>query len=843
MTFTLTMLGTDTVFTPEPQKRPKVDYPRGETLSVVASLIAGEAVRDDKAVSPYVSNQGEVVIGPTTTGKEVADRIRCGVLAILKALNRGETVINLVAHSRGSVEAILIAHEINSIQAKYREAQQAEKPAPNLADVLAVLAQEELSQPKGNTGKVQQLLAKMPEIKELNEAFNDSIGKAHINLFAIEPVPGDDPLYGWVDKRYCQIPDIVTDCEVYLFENERTRFFTPLQLEPSINPEARFSLVSVPGHHGSGLSGNNRDQATVLVPENKGEASHVQELVFFKIMAFLGKHGVEFKKPEEWGVQEGSLLSKVVDELEKLDKRVNSEMPWGEELVLPICFRLYSDILQNIEAYQHFNATNYPSLGRAAHFRYILTKDKTYKKFFDVLPQSPGFVNSEHARIAEKILFKILGITELSETLPLDAVVNQATDVLAKGIQAYYRIKKTSPEFRNNPVAQLLINAEGKKQVIDSFGVLVDKISQSYVYNHLESEQQSALFASIQKTFVKFKHLSESLEKDPGVDQEKTLLELINTILSRVKHGITSTLMLQYQGLLDEVAQLRKRFNTCSAGYQFDEHIKDAFRSVVYSSTYLLPNSLEEEGIRFFNEVMESSLLSCTDKTGDEKILYVWGCITTTLLEKDGFWADDIKQNVRAFDLKPKLSFIMDSMNKEPELTLEHFKLTCRRLDDFRSGLEIFRQFEPDIKFDEMTEHLDEMEWSLVHKATDFMAGKDKPLQAINWEKFDRYIQGMVVLHGADDPVKLENQQTIAKLNQELLQMKDKLAEEKRLHEEQLAAMQKKLEQADMLVKEQQKKVYGSETLYQQKLTFWQAHDETVLDRLKESPDVVVTVS
>ena len=841
MPFTLTMLGTDTVFTPEPQKRPKVDYPRGETLSVVASLIAGEAVRDDKAVSPYVSSQGEVVIGPTTTGKEVADRIRCGVLAILKALNRGETVINLVAHSRGSVEAILIAHEINSIQAKYREAQQAEKPAPNLADVLAVLAQEELSQPKGNTGKVQQVLAKMPEIKELNGAFNDAIGKAHINLFAIEPVPGDDPLYGWVDKRYCQIPDIVTDCEVYLFENERTRFFTPLQLEPSINPEARFSLLSVPGHHGSGLSGNNRDQATVLVPENKGEASHVQELVFFKIMAFLGKHGVEFKKPEEWVVEEGSLLSKLVEELEKLDKRVNSEMPWGEELVLPVCFRLYSDILQNIEAYQHFNATNYPSLGRAADFRYILTKDKTYKKFSDVLPQSLGFVNSEHATIAEKILVKILGITEISETLPLDALVNQATDVLVKGIQAYYRIKKTSPEFRNNPVAQLLINAEGKKQVIDSFGVLVDRISQTYVYNHLESEQKVALFASIQKTLVKFKELSESLGKDPGVDQEKSLLELINTILSRVKQGISSTLMLQYQGLLDEVAQLRKRFNTCSAEYQFDEHIKDAFRSVVYSS--LLPISLEEDAVQYFNEVMESSLLSSTDKAGDDKIMFVWGCLTTTLLEKDGFWADDIKQNVRAFDLKPKLSFIKDSLNKKPELTLENFKLTCRRLDDFRSGLEIFRQFEPDIKFDEMIEHLEVMEWSLVHKAADFMAGKDKPLQAINWDKFDQYIQGLAVLHGADDPFKLESKQVIAKLNDELSQMKDKLDEEKRLHEEQLAAMQRKLEQAEKLIKQQKKRVDGLDTKYQQSLTFWQPHGETVVNEFEEHKKVIATLS
>lgn len=851
MPFTLTMLGTDTLFTPEGQKFPVVDYPRGETLSIVSTLITGDAVRNDKAISSYVSNQVEVIIGPTTTGTEVADRIIRGVLAVLKAIARGETTINIMAHSRGAVEAILVAHEINNIQKYYCDAQKEGRRAPNLFAILTILAKDESSNPKGNTGKIQQHLVKMAEIKEISGAFNDTIGNVHINLFATDPVPGDAPLYGWEDSRYCQIPEIVTDCEVYLYENERTRFFTPLQLVPSSNSDARFFQIPMPGHHGSGSSGNNRDQATIPVPETKGNASHIQQLMFFKIMAFLGKHGVEFRKPEEWVFDETSLLKVIVDELDKPDKpdKQNSQdMPWSEELVLPICFKLYCDILQNIEAYQYFNSTNYQNLGQAAAYRYILTKDKVYRKFSDVLPQSHGYVNAEHANIAEKILFKVLGLSDISELLPLHAVVSRAAEALFNGIQAYYLVKKDTPGFRNNPVAQLLVNAEGKKQVIDSFSVLVDRISQTYMRNNLAADEKRALLESVQKTFITFREMADKLGKDPGVNQEKPLQEFINTILLRVKEGIANTLKLQYQGLQDDVLQLRKNSDTYFVAFQFDEHIKDTLRSLVYGS--FLPLIIDDNAIQYFNDTLDNIFDFAIGQTGDKKILFIWNKLTGFLLEKEGFWSDDTKEKIRQFDLQPQL-FSMTSLPREAEITLNNFKLLCVRLNDFRSGLEIFRPFDPDITFSEMEQHLEEMEWALIHKAAEFAAGKNKPAPKMDWDKFDQYINGLLVLQGEDAPVALKNQHMIAELNKEILQIRDEHTREQQRHlqemaekDRQLAEMQEKIRQGERLAKEQKDSLdfytVGSD---RKSLTFWQSHDEIVVNELDEQKEMIATVS
>jgi|LauGreDrversion4_2_1035121.scaffolds.fasta_scaffold123006_3 hypothetical protein len=46
----------------------------------------------------------------------VYDRIQRGILSCLTAICRGEKQINLIAHSRGSCESILIAHELDRLK-------------------------------------------------------------------------------------------------------------------------------------------------------------------------------------------------------------------------------------------------------------------------------------------------------------------------------------------------------------------------------------------------------------------------------------------------------------------------------------------------------------------------------------------------------------------------------------------------------------------------------------------------------------------------------------------------------------------------------------------------------
>lgn len=88
--FTLTMLGTLTDFTPELKQIPKPapytkgakvkDYPKGETLSVISSLIKTSAPAitikvDAKNPYPYLADEITVINGPKTDGTNVGRKL------------------------------------------------------------------------------------------------------------------------------------------------------------------------------------------------------------------------------------------------------------------------------------------------------------------------------------------------------------------------------------------------------------------------------------------------------------------------------------------------------------------------------------------------------------------------------------------------------------------------------------------------------------------------------------------------------------------------------------------------------------------------------------------------
>ena len=97
MAFTLTLLGTDTQFSPN-----KVDnaYDKAETLSYISTLINDTSTMPTDEVTRFRNKDVAVIDGPTTLGTEVGDRIARGVAAVLEAISRGETDISVIAHSR-----------------------------------------------------------------------------------------------------------------------------------------------------------------------------------------------------------------------------------------------------------------------------------------------------------------------------------------------------------------------------------------------------------------------------------------------------------------------------------------------------------------------------------------------------------------------------------------------------------------------------------------------------------------------------------------------------------------------------------------------------------------------
>jgi hypothetical protein len=122
----LFMLGTSTSYIHRPtissaEEIIKKTYENGETLSYAAQVVAqqlNEAAPSEIFRNPVSFNQKSVHVinGPDITGSNVGERIVTGLFLILKAVAEGKKSINISAHSRGAVQAILIAHELDRIK-------------------------------------------------------------------------------------------------------------------------------------------------------------------------------------------------------------------------------------------------------------------------------------------------------------------------------------------------------------------------------------------------------------------------------------------------------------------------------------------------------------------------------------------------------------------------------------------------------------------------------------------------------------------------------------------------------------------------------------------------------
>ncbi len=281
--FTLTMLGTDTVYTPDLKskrgahaKKDDVvieDYPKGETLSVISSLVKITTAPQPEANYPYQAKEIAVVNGPNTNASNVGEKIALGLAAALKAIAQGQKPINIIAHSRGAVESILIAHELEAIQKMISNCVTIDEVIHHLSE------QQNQRWAKGkyvnNTPNIiptltSQLQKIPPEEKEawFNNLKNN-ISATSINFLGLDPVPGDVffPIT-WCDERFFTLPGIIKNAEIIYYENERSDWgFTPIYPD-AVAADQNIRYYSMPGHHGTGSAGNNAAQnKTVVAPE------------------------------------------------------------------------------------------------------------------------------------------------------------------------------------------------------------------------------------------------------------------------------------------------------------------------------------------------------------------------------------------------------------------------------------------------------------------------------------------------------------------------------------------------------------------------------------------------
>lgn len=541
----LFMLGTDTFFTPEPTKNYskeelKKTYENGETLSytaqVMASCLDEETLERDKN-SPLSFNTSSVAVidGPTTLGSEVGDRIARGVFLILKAVLSGQSNIQISAHSRGAVESILIAHEIDRIKKALKE-----KPKAHLYSLL-------LNTPCSYTkAAFQTLLGKEQHYKFQN--FENSklmkgLHEAKLNLFLMDPVPGGSWYIvptGWSDERfYKEIP--CNSAQLLLFRDERTKCFIPI-VPNGIKP------IIIPGHHGT-ASGNLYTQQLQKIPDQieHRDTSTVQKLVLCCLFNFINQSSTIFKQnyPKDKINLKHDELDKITNEFlfpEQQDQKKLNKLRSGQLL------RLYSEVQKNNLAFKYFEKTSYNdyALGRevtSTGNRFVHYQGNNYIDLSTLGSLQGQFVNSEHALI---YLSEIIGFAvkedkaELMELIiPLKESFNQLFDAYLKD---------------ETPVLELLDNEITRTEVFNAISSVVENICQVFLRNHLSLDVKTNMMESIRSVFL-------ILNQHQGKDDKKPIFKYVDESKNILKNAIKKTADIQAKSLIEQSSRIYEEIN------------------------------------------------------------------------------------------------------------------------------------------------------------------------------------------------------------------------------------------------------------------------------------------
>ncbi|MBL7479245.1 hypothetical protein [Legionella bononiensis] len=774
MTFTLTLLGTDTAYSPS-----HVDnaYDKAETLSYVSTMIHGVQLKQDD-VTQFRNTHVAVINGPTTLGQEVGDRIARGVQAILEAMSRGEENISIIAHSRGAVEAILVAHELERIQTLLSN------PDYDKSQLTNSVCKYTRAAMNG------QHSAALSEI-DLDKVA-EHIGKAKLSILNIDPVPGGNFMVithasslAWRDPRFYTVPKIVSEYEQYTYENERTRCFKPI-VPKCASSETKFTLNSLPGHHGTG-SGNLSDQQRKLEPN--GSTDHVQELVIIKIIDFLKRHDVALSPVENPDDPFAHLIAQLFPE--------GQYSPDFDKQVQLLYYRLYNDIIKNREAYRHFNTTSYPTLGqeqafikriwnvldqRIVHYQ---AHNDTYLE--SIVPAVPGghFLNYEHARIH---LNQELG---LKDDLPLSETINQSVDRFI----TLCRHKKALSDLKDKPVAPENISAsvvldkfvatldtkEGFGLLLDGLGMLIEEVRRPYLQDEFtDPNEREALYYAVQKAFVAFKELA----KDPGNELAQKINEVLNTSLESTLTMKQKSLKEDYKGiavklkgnafftvLQNKIQEISTHLNEQSEGtnineYQLDIKLKQTLKAIEELSSH-------NHNPQVLKSFIEQELLSYKEFAGGMELEH-----ETAPTQNSLEWVNLVMNE--ALD---------DSINYEVENMMAEAIKVHQHLEQFRKGLPDFKALNAELDYSNWENDLEEQRDHLIRLIAQYIVkeGLDlhkdiKPL-FINNDDLYAQIEGLAIGLGAVNPANIKIDQLNSEIEELQSQLRDLADQNKTLEE------------------------------------------------------------
>jgi hypothetical protein len=621
MAFNLIYLGTDVTFNPSPSQ----DYPFGETLSIIASLIYGTQTVQKKGSldkAELVLNECVTVIkGPDTLGTQVYNRIACGVLAILEAYTRGERHFNIMGFSRGGCIAILTLHEICRLKECF---QVSSMDASRFSASQCSGTQNALLKER------ERLKCLIAQIANSEKKFAD----VTVSACTIDPVPGGNfhglPS-GWRDVRFYEVPSNVKEYEQYLSVHENTRGFKPVV--PSIgNPKHTSSkFVPIYGHHGTS-SGNPKDQSLNPIP-NEGETQgkttvHAQELMLHKLIEFLKRNGCVFKT-DKVDIDAGYPLHK--DILNSIYPSLNAAVT--SRHFQQVYLALYQEMARNRAAYEYFRNTHYPYLGYEESFLEVVgLRRKDRRVHFqshendsylnEVMPwvDEKKFVNDDHVQLH---VDELLGLNKESSVFEL---VNNLLTYFGSelGLES------------ENPITALMSSPKGLNLVFDSLMKALVRMEAQYLREELDDEEQrTLLLKKIKEMFQMFIINPQNVALFDNVSKGQISKFLVSTLDKKAKRfGIKTSLLIKELVLLAQeksesvnpTKDITKWINHHKRLEEFKANVLDLSERIVDINHQEIRKKINEEQKKLFEAA--SAYVAQTNCNlqfmlrGDDQVIY-----------------------------------------------------------------------------------------------------------------------------------------------------------------------------------------------------------------------------
>ncbi len=508
----LFLLGTDTVFTRRPtislqDSVQKKSYERGEWLSYSAQAVVtlldeqgSVEFGEEGAPLSYSSLSVDVVNGPTTLGTEVGDRVAQAVFLALRAVACGKETLQIAAHSRGAVEAIVVMSELARIKKALKE-----QPNLSLYEILCEVPKD-LKDTTNLAAAMEKMFQKDVgnETPALRKQLLASLERLTINPFLHDPVPGGSRFglkaIRWHSRRFYEKP-ACNDYHLSLCRDERTRCFTPI-VPMGMEP------VLLPGHHGT-ASGNRYNQQYLEVSqrfENRNTTT-VQDLILCKLFYFFNRCTKGRFKQEKW--------KRLELEHVELDKVLNDFLGASESARHEQIVAHYSAVKKNDSAYRSFADGSYAYLGTQytkEKQRYVHYHGRRHQSMDAVVPPfDEGFVNQEHARYQ---LHKYIRFDELADA-PVDVMIREITVTLRDAIDEMLQSEKimvfsvnldstpasSSRNSNSLELANVLKTEEGSKLFFNALAVVVDMISQKYLRGNLTKDEDIRFREVIEQPF------------------------------------------------------------------------------------------------------------------------------------------------------------------------------------------------------------------------------------------------------------------------------------------------------------------------------------------------------